>query len=967
MLLKRYLCALLFVITTQCVYPMQPAHAQASLLKMFLMDMGKGGTFQSAEQKKRTALQERLSQLRAESELELKQRASLEQSLQQEIRYYRKQALGYRTQARRAKHSTNKQLMYHRLGRVADTCVDLLMGLQVARSSREQSRRKLQGVLESYLETLNQMRKLLQTRYPPSQIISLRQHTDKLQKQKKTLDSQAKQDEQTLQKSRESLEKAQRTFSTLRRVLMRNEQGQTTSRPTSQPTKHHLLDFRYKILQFHKARLRVRLYELRHKDEKLEFESYQLQQAQLQDMLKKMLAWSKRISRQAEGGLLYRKWPKWFGNSAYQPKTSLIQALALKKQSSGLQRASTKWSVGFWLIIIVSLLVSLFFVVWFVFFLGRLQGHVTDEAPPWMRPLHFLLYILKGTLPWFYVCLILTALLFLSQSSAKQRDVWLGLLTWILLMRSLWLAIGMMFSKSQNERIFQEIAEHRVTVFRRTLRVLVLLWCIPFALVQPFGQSPALLPYPMWFFGVQWLLTLVLWGVLCIRKDDLIQMLPRENTLQRVLILLMYYLYPIFALLPFISFGLYCAGYQNLSQFILSNIFWTLVLWLTIGWVMECIQDFFETLRGASQVQAPPTPELPAADVDIDEKHAASTPAPTILVESRLPTQLKSWLTFVNTLHLLTYLLLWISVVGLLLEIWDVPGGFLALWYMMQTSLFQVQNTHITLWSLVRMSLTVGIAIWLTRWAPIILDNTIYATFEVSEPVQYATNTLITYTFILAGLLVGFQWMGVGLGGVFLALGIIGLSIGFGLRNIANHFLSSLIIIYGRPFVVGDFIQVGPLEGRVREITARSTLIETPNKRILMIPNANLLNDKIINWTKKYPYVRARVDIYVSYKSDMEKVESVLSEIAQANKGVLPTPGPKVRLRNLDTNHMQYGLTGSVSDHIVRFRILSELRKEAVRRFAEEGIELAMPERRLHIASEDTLPLAKEAPLVIDE
>src|SRR5690606_7450934 len=118
--------------------------------------------------------------------------------------------------------------------------------------------------------------------------------------------------------------------------------------------------------------------------------------------------------------------------------------------------------------------------------------------------------------------------------------------------------------------------------------------------------------------------------------------------------------------------------------------------------------------------------------------------------------------------------------------------------------------------------------------------------------------------------------------------------IGFGMQSIVSNFVSGLILLIERPIKVGDWIVVGVDQGLVKDIRVRATEIETFDRSSVVIPNSELISNRVMNWTLKDRSGRGIVKVGVSYGSDVNRVREILLEIADKRREILSYPAPQV-------------------------------------------------------------------------
>lgn len=172
-------------------------------------------------------------------------------------------------------------------------------------------------------------------------------------------------------------------------------------------------------------------------------------------------------------------------------------------------------------------------------------------------------------------------------------------------------------------------------------------------------------------------------------------------------------------------------------------------------------------------------------------------------------------------------------------------------------------------------------------------------------------------------------------------IGSIGIAIGFSLQGSLSNFSGGIIILILKPFVVGDYIEGAGHSGTVSEITIVYTYLTTPDNKVVAIPNGQLSNSSITNYTKNK---LRRVDFKfgVSYDSDIVKVKKILADVVDKHEKILDEPEPIIRL----SNHGDSALDFSVKvwcltkDYWGIYYDLTEQIKEA---FDKENIEIPYP------------------------
>ena len=192
------------------------------------------------------------------------------------------------------------------------------------------------------------------------------------------------------------------------------------------------------------------------------------------------------------------------------------------------------------------------------------------------------------------------------------------------------------------------------------------------------------------------------------------------------------------------------------------------------------------------------------------------------------------------------------------------------------------------------------------------------------------------------------------------------LGIGFGLQEIANNFVSGLILLFERPIRTGDFVTVGEIEGFVRKISIRATEIETLDNQNVLVPNSELVSGRVTNWVLRDPYGRLRVTVGVAYGSEIALVRDILEQVAREHSEVITdgrAPAPRALFMGFGDSSLDFELRCRINRIERRFTVTSDLNFAIDREFREAGITVPFPQRDLHVVSyPDAASAALEEP-----
>ncbi len=265
--------------------------------------------------------------------------------------------------------------------------------------------------------------------------------------------------------------------------------------------------------------------------------------------------------------------------------------------------------------------------------------------------------------------------------------------------------------------------------------------------------------------------------------------------------------------------------------------------------------------------------------------------------------------------------------------------------------LFQVGQTPVSLATMVEFIVVITTVVLLSRLIRRLLRTRVLARTKLDVGQQYAIARIASYVVLVIGLLISVETFGVKLSSLAVIAGALGVGIGFGLQNIVSNFVSGLVILAERPIQIGDRVDLGNnTVGKVMRIGARATHVLTNDNIMVIVPNSEFINSRVVNWTHIDPRVRLRINVGVSYRSDPHLVEKLLLEIAEGNPSVLKNPVPTVVFKEFGESSLNFELRVWADDMAHRPGTLeSQLNFAIWDKFKEHGIEIPFPQRDLHV------------------
>ncbi|MCB1605357.1 MAG: mechanosensitive ion channel [Xanthomonadales bacterium] len=269
----------------------------------------------------------------------------------------------------------------------------------------------------------------------------------------------------------------------------------------------------------------------------------------------------------------------------------------------------------------------------------------------------------------------------------------------------------------------------------------------------------------------------------------------------------------------------------------------------------------------------------------------------------------------------------------------------------------QIVSLRLLLLSLLALTLTTIAA----RNLPGLLEIGILQRVPIDAATRYAVTSLCRYVIVIGGLVYGISLLGVRWSHLQWMAAALTVGLGFGLQEIFANFVSGLILLFERPFRVGDTITVDNLSGTVTRIRTRATTILDWDNKEIVVPNKTFITGQLVNWTLADSVTRVTIKIGTAYGSDPEQVLNVLRELAQQHPRVLPEPKPTSWLTNFGNSSLDFELRVFVSEIRDRLPVATELSTAIHRRFRELGIEIPFPQLDVHMRGAGNAAQAPES------
>ncbi|TWT28434.1 mechanosensitive ion channel [Planomicrobium sp. CPCC 101110] len=255
---------------------------------------------------------------------------------------------------------------------------------------------------------------------------------------------------------------------------------------------------------------------------------------------------------------------------------------------------------------------------------------------------------------------------------------------------------------------------------------------------------------------------------------------------------------------------------------------------------------------------------------------------------------------------------------------------------------YETEGVKVSVFLIVAVAIIVNFASRLVKAFNRYVMPFFYEQFDVDVGMSYTFNRIIYYIVMFIALALSFTTVGLDLTALGVVFSVLGIGIGFGVRNIAANFVSGIIILFERPMEVGELVEIDKKIGRISKITLRSTVVETLKNGTLVVPNKYFIEQIVKNRSSAKLF--ARVVVSVAYGSDTQQVEQLLLQAAEIEKQKMPgVPGelPEVRFIDFRNSALDFQVEVNVVDVDMKEKLESRIRHSISELFIANGVKLA--------------------------
>ena len=266
---------------------------------------------------------------------------------------------------------------------------------------------------------------------------------------------------------------------------------------------------------------------------------------------------------------------------------------------------------------------------------------------------------------------------------------------------------------------------------------------------------------------------------------------------------------------------------------------------------------------------------------------------------------------------------------------------------------WSIGTLDISLGDIVTFIFTIWLSIQISRFIRLFLEEDVLSLVDLPRGVPGAISRIVHYVIVSVGFIIALAAAGIELGRFAILFGALGVGIGFGLQGLVNNFVSGLILIFERPIQIGDTIEIGALFGVVRRIGIRSSTVRTYSGAEVIVPNANLISNEVVNWTLSDRLRRFELPVGVAYGTDPSRVLKILIETARNHPDVLSDPEPTAMFKGFGDSSLDFEVRFWTAQFDSFLRVGSDVAVGIHDALKAAEIEIPFPQRDLHLRTVD--------------
>ena len=265
---------------------------------------------------------------------------------------------------------------------------------------------------------------------------------------------------------------------------------------------------------------------------------------------------------------------------------------------------------------------------------------------------------------------------------------------------------------------------------------------------------------------------------------------------------------------------------------------------------------------------------------------------------------------------------------------------------------FNLGQASISLYAIVKSFLSIALFLWIAFALITLVDNALKTSRNITPSARALLSKTFKFVLVAAAVIFGLSVVGIDLTAFALLGGAIGVGIGFGLQKIISNLISGFILLLDKSIKPGDTINIEGSYGRVENLSARYVSVITRDGIEHLVPNEEMIINRVENWSYSHENVRLRIPVGIHYDSDVKKAIAVCIEAADMVDRVLNYPKPACLLKGFGDNSVDLEIRIWVRDPMNGCaNVKSQVLLNVWEKFHEHNIQIPYPQRDLHLKS----------------
>lgn len=268
---------------------------------------------------------------------------------------------------------------------------------------------------------------------------------------------------------------------------------------------------------------------------------------------------------------------------------------------------------------------------------------------------------------------------------------------------------------------------------------------------------------------------------------------------------------------------------------------------------------------------------------------------------------------------------------------------------LMNNPFFETGNTKVSFVTLLMLIPVFMAASWGGKYTKVVLNKSVLNNLGLDEVRKFSIGNMSRYAVMTTIFLFGLTVIGIDLSALSVLFGVLGIGLGFGLQGTVANFFAGLFLISTGHVKEEDRILVNGYEGTVVHIKMLSTIVSTLTHENLIIPNSQLMENTVHNYSFDDRRIVVINRISVSYNADLDRVIEVMKETVKSNPYLLSNPDPVARVESFGDSGIDMKVICWIDDISHKHEFMGWVNLELWRAFKKEGIEIPFPQMDLHI------------------